>query len=138
MPQRYVVARTGEIPDGDAKAATIAGRELAIFNLDGEYFAMLNRCPHEGGPLCRGKRTSLYKSKKPGTYDVSRPGEILRCPWHGWEFDIRTGRSYLDPDKVRARAYPVTVENGEQVLAESLVAETFPVSFEDEYIVVEV
>jgi nitrite reductase/ring-hydroxylating ferredoxin subunit len=138
MPQRYVVARAGEIAPGDARPATVAGREIAVFNLNGEYFALANRCPHEGGPLCRGKRISLISSKRPGTYDVSRPGEIVRCPWHGWEFDIRTGRSYLDPEKVRSRAYPVTVENGGQVVAEALVADTFPVAVEDDYVVVEV
>ncbi|HEY5379695.1 MAG TPA: Rieske (2Fe-2S) protein, partial [Pseudolabrys sp.] len=127
MPQRYVVAKVDEIPAGGSKAVTVAHREIAIFNLDGAYFALLNRCPHEGGPLCQGRRTSLVQSKRPGTYDVSRPGEMLRCPWHGWEFDIRTGRSYCDPDKVRARAFDVTIEPGQRLVEGPYTAETYPV-----------
>ena len=134
---RYVVAKAGEIAPGESKPATIAGREIAVFNLDGEYFALLNRCPHEGGPLCQGRRTSLVESNRPGTYLTSRPGEMLRCPWHGWEFDIRTGRSYIDPNRVRTRAFDVTVEPG-QLLAEGpYTAETYPVSLDESYIVVE-
>jgi nitrite reductase/ring-hydroxylating ferredoxin subunit len=112
----YIVAKAGDIAAGASRAATIGGREIAVFNLDGEYFALLNRCPHEGGPLCQGRRTHLVQSKRPGTYDVSRAGEMLRCPWHGWEFDIRTGKSYCDPDKIRSRAYVVTVEPGQRVV----------------------
>lgn len=138
MPQRYVVAKADEIPLGESKAITVANREIAIFNLDGEYFALLNRCPHEGGPLCKGRRTALFESKRPGTFVTSRPGEILRCPWHGWEFDIRTGRSYIDPDKVRTRAYEVTVEPGERVADGPYTAETYPVSRDQNYIVVEI
>jgi nitrite reductase/ring-hydroxylating ferredoxin subunit len=138
VPQRYVVATAGEIPVGGSKAATVAGREIAIFNLGGEYFALLNRCPHEGGPLCEGRRTALFESKRPGTFTTSRPGEILRCPWHGWEFDIRTGRSYCDPDKVRTRAYTVTVEPGQRLVEGPYTAETYPVSVDENYIVVEI
>jgi 3-phenylpropionate/trans-cinnamate dioxygenase ferredoxin subunit len=135
---RYIVAKAGEIAAGQSKAATVAGREIAVFNLGGEYFALLNRCPHEGGPLCQGTRTSLVESSRPGTYEVSRPGEMLRCPWHGWEFDIRTGRSYCDPDKVRSRAYSVTVEAGERLIEGPYLAEQFPVLVEENYIVVEI
>lgn len=137
MPQRYVVAKVDEIPAGGSKAVTVAHREIAIFNLDGAYFALLNRCPHEGGPLCKGRRTSLVQSKRPGTYDVSRPGEMLRCPWHGWEFDIRTGRSYCDPDKVRARAFDVTIEPGQRLVEGPYTAETYPVLLDENYLVVE-
>jgi hypothetical protein len=66
---------------------------------------------------------------------------LLRCPWHGWEFDMRNGQSYFDPQRVKVRSYPVVVESGE-VLAQGLekgpyVAETFPVHVEDNYVIVE-
>jgi 3-phenylpropionate/trans-cinnamate dioxygenase ferredoxin subunit len=138
VPQRYVVAKAAEIPLGDSKAVTVANREIAIFNLGGDYFALLNRCPHAGGPLCQGRRTSLVESKRPGTFVTSRPGEMLRCPWHGWEFDIRTGRSYCDPDKVRARAYEAKVEPGQRVVEGPYTAETYPVALDEDYIVVEI
>ncbi len=135
---RYVVATAGEISAGGSKVATVAGREIGIFNLNGEYFALLNRCPHEGGPLCQGRRTALFESKRPGTFITSRPGEMLRCPWHGWEFDIRTGRSYIDPEKLRVRAYEVVVEPGQRLVEGPYTAETYPVSLDENYIVVEI
>ena len=75
---------------------------------------------------------------EPGEYRYSRRGEIIRCPWHGWEFDIRTGTSWCDPQRLRVRQYEVAVEPGAQVVEGPYVAETFPVSVEDDYVVVEV
>jgi 3-phenylpropionate/trans-cinnamate dioxygenase ferredoxin subunit len=135
---RHVVAATSEIPPGGRKLVTVKGRPIAIFNLGGEYFGLFNRCPHQGGSLCDGKLTGLLESPAPGTYVYSRKGEILRCPWHGWEFDIRTGQSYCDPDRIRTRAYPVQTAPGSRVVAGPYVAETVPVRVEDEYVVVEV
>jgi nitrite reductase/ring-hydroxylating ferredoxin subunit len=134
---RYVVAAASEIPPGGRKLLTVAGREIGVFNHAGEYFALLNRCPHQGGELCRGKLIGLVTSRKPGTFAVSRPGEILKCPWHGWEFDLRTGRSWCDPDKTRVRTYPATVEPGASVTDGSLLAKTFPVVIECDYVVVD-
>jgi 3-phenylpropionate/trans-cinnamate dioxygenase ferredoxin subunit len=63
---------------------------------------------------------------------------MLKCPWHGWEYDIRTGQSWCDPNDTKVRAYPVTVEHGETVAKGPFVAETFQVAVEQDYIVVEV
>ncbi len=87
--------------------------------------------------MCEGVQTGLIQSDTPGEYCFSRQGEILRCPWHGWEFDIRTGRSFFDPSKVNLRSYPVEVAGGEAVTHESYVAETVPVTVEAQYIVVD-
>ncbi len=57
-----------------------------------------------------GRLASFLTADVPGAYEFSRAGEILRCPWHGWEFDVRTGQSWFDPAKVRVRQYAVTVE----------------------------
>jgi nitrite reductase/ring-hydroxylating ferredoxin subunit len=109
MP-KYAVATVDEIPPSGRKIVEIAGRSIGVFNIDGEFFALRNRCPHEGGPLCAGRLCGLVTSDSPGDYQYSRPGQILRCPWHGWEFDVRTGQSWFDPRKVRVRAYEVTIE----------------------------
>jgi nitrite reductase/ring-hydroxylating ferredoxin subunit len=134
---RHVVATAQEIPEGGRKLVTVRGRPIAIFNLKGEYFGMLNRCPHQGGPMCEGLITGLRQAPQPGEYVFTRKGEILRCPWHGWEFDIKTGQSYVDPDKTRIRTYPVEVETGAAVVKGPYVAETIPVSVEEQYVVVE-
>ena len=99
-----------DIPPGGRKLVEVNGRAVVVFNLAGEFFALNNRCPHRGGSLCHGKLTGLVQSSEPGDYQYSRKGEIIRCPWHSWEFDIRTGQSWCDPGKVRTRRYEVSVE----------------------------
>src|SRR5262249_48610906 len=110
--RRYVVARAADIPPGTRKWVTVAGRPIGIFNLDGEFYGLLNRCPHQGGSLCDGLITGLAVGDRPGEFRMIRKGEMLRCPWHGWEFDIRTGQSWCEPAKVRARAYPTELPAG--------------------------
>src|SRR5881398_2806122 len=134
---RHAVATTSEIPPGARKLVTVKGRPIAIFNLEGEYFGLLNRCPHQGGALCEGAITGLLESPEPGKYVYTRRGEILRCPWHGWEFDIRTGQSYCDPKRFRTRAYPAHVESGASVVKGPYIAETLAVSVENDYVVVD-
>ena len=108
---RYVVARTDEIPDGARIIVEVGGRELGIFNIRGEFFALLNRCPHLGGPLCRGQLLNPVVSSGPGDVRLA-DDDLLTCPWHGWEFDIRTGQSYWNPEHLRSRNFPVGVEPG--------------------------
>ena len=135
---KHVVARAAEIPPGGRKLVTVRGRPIAVFNLGGTFYGLLNRCPHQGGPMCEGVLTGLIESDTPGEYRFSRGGEVLRCPWHGWEFDIRTGRSWCDPEKVTLRNYTVEVTRGRQVMEGPYVAETIPVTVEEDYVVVEV
>ena len=134
---KNVVAHVRDIPPGGRGLFEIGGRTIVVFNLKGEFFALLNRCPHSGGPLAQGRLTGLVQSDEPGRYKYSRRGEILRCPWHSWEFDIRTGKSWCDPSRVRARTYAVSVESGASLVEGPYKAETFPVTVEDEYVVVE-
>ena len=135
---KHVVAAVADIPPGERKLFTVRGRQIAVFNLGGEFYGLFNRCPHQGGPMCEGLTTGLIESGQPGEYRYSRPGEIIRCPWHGWEFDIRTGKSFCDPAKVNLRSYPVEVAAGQNVVEGPYVAETVPVTVEQDYIVVEV
>jgi nitrite reductase/ring-hydroxylating ferredoxin subunit len=132
---KHVVAPLEDLPPGSRKLVTIDGRPIAIFNVGGEFFALVDRCPHRGGSLCQGKLTGLVQSAEPGAYAYSRPGEILRCPWHGWEFDIRTGKSRCDPERVRAKSYPVAIEPGGELAEKAYAVETFPVSVEHDYVV---
>jgi len=134
---KHVVAPVDEIPPGGRKLVNAGGRAVVVFNLGGEFFALSNRCPHKGGSLCHGRLTGLVQSSQPGEYDYSRLGEIIRCPWHSWEFDIRTGKSWCDPQRLRVRNYAVSVEAGTTLVEGSYVAETFPVSVENDYVVVE-
>jgi 3-phenylpropionate/trans-cinnamate dioxygenase ferredoxin subunit len=115
---RYVVGTVDDIPVGGRKIVEIGGRSVGVFNVNGEYFAVLNRCPHQGGSLCSGRQSGVVTSNRPGDYTYGRSGEIIRCPWHGWEFDLRTGQSWFDPRAVRVRRYDVSVEPGSVLVAE--------------------
>jgi nitrite reductase/ring-hydroxylating ferredoxin subunit len=134
---KHVVAAVGDIPPGTRKLTQVNGRAIVVFNLGGEFFALNNRCPHRGGNLHQGIQTGLVQSKEPGRYDYSRRGEMVKCPWHGWEFDIRTGQSWCDPSRIRLRHYPVSVQSGTRLVAGPYVAETVPVSVEGDYVVIE-
>jgi nitrite reductase/ring-hydroxylating ferredoxin subunit len=135
---RHVVAAVGEIAEGERKLVTLEGREIGVFNVKGEFYALLNKCPHSGAELCRGMVIGLAQSDLPGEYKLTRPGEFLRCPWHGWEFDIRTGQSWFDPKKVRTRAYKTTIAPGAEIVKGPYVAETFSVRVEENYVVIDI
>jgi 3-phenylpropionate/trans-cinnamate dioxygenase ferredoxin subunit len=135
---RHVVARVGEVAPGSTKLVTVKGREIGLFNVKGEFFALANRCPHMGGPLCRGMIVALVQSDGPGSYRLTRRQEFLRCPWHGWEFDIRTGQSWCDPNDLKIRQFAVSVEPGATLVKGPYVAESFAVSVEEDYLVIEV
>jgi 3-phenylpropionate/trans-cinnamate dioxygenase ferredoxin subunit len=130
MAQRHRVATIAEIPPGSRKIVEIAGRSIGVFNVDGRFFAVKNSCPHQGGPLCLGPTIGLVTSSAPGDFPYEREGEILRCPWHGWEFDLATGRSVVDPNGIRVKSYPVELES------DVLQAETYPVEIEQETVIV--
>ena len=108
---RRRVCPVGDLRPGGSKIVPGGRHGIGLFNVGGTIVAINNYCPHAGAPICRGGITGTTESD--GSYEARwvRPGEILRCPWHGWEFDLRTGRSITEP--VRAvKTYPVTVEAG--------------------------
>ncbi len=107
---RHIVGRVGELPVGARRIVDVEGRSIGVFNVAGTFHALRNRCPHQAAPLCLGSIKGMTLPSKPGEYVWARDGEILRCPWHGWEFDLLTGRSIFNPHKTRVRSYEVTVE----------------------------
>ena len=134
---KHVVAAAAEVIPGDVKIVTVNGREIGLFNVGGAYFALLNRCPHAGASLCHGQVMGLAMSDDPGTYRIDRPGGMIRCPWHGWEYDIRTGQSWCDPQKVRVPRFDVASQAGAEIVKGPYIAETFAVTVENDYLVVE-
>ena len=108
--RRWPVARTSEIGPGECKLVEVKRHPIGIFNVNGGFVAALNVCPHELAPVCRGRVGGTTLPSAPGEYRWGREGEILACPWHGWEFDLLTGKALAD-QRVRLRLYPVTVED---------------------------
>lgn len=105
----WPVARVGEIVPGERKIVEVAGRSIGVFNVDGRIVAVLNVCPHELAPVCLGRLGGTTLPSPPGELRWGREGEILACPWHGWEFDLLTGKGLAD--KRRLRLYPVSVKD---------------------------
>lgn len=134
---RHVVAAVAEIPPGSRKVVEANGRQIVVFNLDGEFFALLDRCPHQGCPLSTGMLCGEVQSSTPGEYNYHRQGEMLRCAWHQWQFDIRTGKSWFDPRRTKVRAFPAHVESGAALQEGPYQAETFPVRVEESYVVLD-
>jgi 3-phenylpropionate/trans-cinnamate dioxygenase ferredoxin subunit len=112
---RYIVATAAELLPGQRKIVKVGGREIGVFNVNGNFYALRNVCPHKGAPLCRGRLRPLVVSEGVSHVDYQRDGEILKCPWHLWEFDIATGRSVHD-DSLWVRTYAVVREGDEVVL----------------------
>ena len=139
MP-RHVVAKAEDLPSGTRLRVVIDGRPILVLNIKGELFALTDTCPHKGASLLGGVLTGLVRSSEPGDIRYERAGEILRCPWHQWEFDVRTGRSYCDPKRWRLQSFPVGVEGPVQParIEGDLRAETFPVEQSGGEIVVDV
>lgn len=126
---KHVVGTTEEIPPGQRKIVEVGGISIGVFNVKGAYYALRNRCPHQGAPLCQGRLKGTALPSQPGEYLWAREGEILLCPWHGWEFDVTNGQSIFNPRRIRVRAYDVTVEPAAPE-EEDPAVETFPVTTE--------
>jgi nitrite reductase (NADH) small subunit/3-phenylpropionate/trans-cinnamate dioxygenase ferredoxin subunit len=93
MSDFVTVAKIGDIPPGTGRTVEVKGIWIALFNVNGRFYAVDNTCPHSGGPLGEGKLD----------------GEIVECPWHGWRFNVRTGERPDVPHFIVA-CCPVRIE----------------------------
>lgn len=100
---------------GERRVVEIEGKRIGVFNVDGDYYALHDRCPHMAGSLCGGPVTGTSLESEPGTFIYGREGELVRCGWHGWEFEISTGKCLVD-ERMRAKKYVVTVEDNHLIL----------------------
>jgi nitrite reductase/ring-hydroxylating ferredoxin subunit len=103
------VGSAAELQRDGRVIARIEGREIGAVLVRGEIRGVRNRCPHHGGPLCLGGVEERL-SGAPGNYDLAGKA-VLRCPWHGWEFDPATG-ACLDDPTLRVAVYPAKAEDG--------------------------
>ena len=118
-----VVGKVWEIPPGERKIVVpFRGRAgIGIFNVGGSFYAVRNICPHKHGPLCTGELSGRVDTDAPpssqGAFiSLEGLGEIVRCPWHQWPFEIATGRC-LVASEVRVATYPVKIR-GDDVVVE--------------------
>lgn len=100
MPTKTKIATVQDVPPGSCKTFEADGKKIVLYNSDGELYATTNTCAHQGGPL------------GDGLFD----GSVVTCPWHAWQFDVRTGEAIFDPGK-KIDTYPVHV-HGDDILVE--------------------
>lgn len=112
MPTKHYACKVDEVPDGQAKILTVSNMPIGIFKLNDGFHALLNICPHKGAALCEGPVCGTTKETDRTEFVYDRAGEIVRCAWHGWEFDIRTGEFLVDRS-VKTRAFPVSTEGAD-------------------------
>ena len=109
---KVVVARVDDFPDGDRKIIDVNGRSVGVFRIGSTFYAMRNQCPHHHGPLCIGHIMQRAVSDAPGQVTMTDGVPLIACPWHGWEYDLETGQSWLGPGHVDARKYDIAIEFG--------------------------
>ena len=116
MSDRIHVCATAELSEGEQRAVEVGKQEVGVFNVEGEYFAIANYCPHRGGPLCEGDVLPALEAEwnEPGERTEHRiTGDpAVTCPWHGWEFDLASG-DHLGDDSYTVPTFDVVVEDGE-------------------------
>jgi len=117
----HAVGTTDELDPGSRILTHLEGRQIVVFNVDGEYHAYTNWCPHQGGPVCEGLVTgttsaSFDREELETTLTWERDGEVLTCPWHAWEFELTSG-DCLSRGKIRLLKHDVRVEDDEIIVS---------------------
>lgn len=115
----HYVADREELQEGDRVIVDIEGSEIAVFDLDGQLYALANYCVHQGGPVCEGQVSgTLVADRDEDGWELryDRDNEIIACPWHGWEFDVQTGE-HLVQTGYKLPTYDVVVRDGEIYIA---------------------
>ena len=117
----HIVGTVDEVSEGERLLVEIKGRELGIFTVDGEYYAYVNWCVHQGGPICEGRLTGRQKAKfdrdtLETELEWTDKDGIVACPWHGWEFDLESGKN-ISREDVELPSYPVRVEDDEIIVS---------------------
>src|SRR3954451_15222831 len=110
------VGTVEEVRNAGCRIVEVDGRPVGIISVGDEFFAVHDRCPHMGPSLCQGTVSGTFLASAPHELVYGKHDRVIRCPWHGWEFDLETGRSLLEPARVGLKTYPVTVEDGYVVL----------------------
>ena len=111
-----VVGPASEIPVGGKKIIEADGFSIGVFNIRGEFFALKNVCPHAGAPLCQGHIQTTHRPSQVSEFVPALEGRVIRCPWHGWEFDIPSGKALYDRHS-RVATYAVeSDENGDLII----------------------
>jgi nitrite reductase (NADH) small subunit len=110
MPAWIAVANSDELPPNAAREFLVGEKLIALFRVGDEFFALDAICPHQGGPLAKGAISGTSGSGTSGSSSEGG-GCLVTCPWHGWQFDLKTGQQQIIRT-IRQPTYPVKIEEG--------------------------
>jgi nitrite reductase (NADH) small subunit len=105
-----------EVRRDGCRVVEVDGRRVGVISVGQEFFAIADRCPHMGASICAGSLSGTFVPAGPHELVYGMEDRVVRCPWHGWEFDLESGRSLLEPKRVGLRTYRVTQRDGDVVL----------------------
>ncbi len=103
------VSALDDLGVGERRIITAEGKSIGVFNTGSQIVAVLNICPHAFAPVCLGKLGGTTLPSEPGEFIWGRENEILRCPWHGWEFDLHSGQCLTD--RRQLKRFPVRIRD---------------------------
>ena len=110
----HKVGNLDDLPENDGLTVDVDGRPIGVFKIGEKVYAIKNICPHKRAPLARGTvEGTMLPTACAGDYNYGMEGQVLKCPWHGWEFDIESGKCLFGVSDSRIKTYPVSVRNGE-------------------------
>jgi len=114
---KLAVADRDGVKPGDVRCVTARGVKIALVCTSEDHlYALRASCPHQQGPLAEGSLEQMFDGDTTNDYRINTERWVLRCPWHYYEFDVKTGRAPANPDRYRVRTYPVSVEDGQIML----------------------
>lgn len=143
---KFIVAQVSEFLPGERRIVQVGVRSIGVFRLGDRFYGIRNRCPHQGGPLCSGHLLGDAVADEPGSAVIVNDPVRIACPWHGWEYDLESGQSFIGAGAPSVRSYGLTTATGAALLEElsadlgqlrpgPYTAETFAVKVEDEFVV---
>lgn len=98
------------------RMVNVGGRTVGVISVGEDFFAISDRCPHMGASMCTGSVNGTLLPSAPHEHVYGLDQRVIRCPWHGWEFDLESGRSLLEPRRFGLKTYRVTQDDGDVVL----------------------
>ncbi|SFE52650.1 Rieske (2Fe-2S) protein [Alteribacillus iranensis] len=109
---KYTICKKNELLPGEKKAVSVGKKSIVVVCTgDNEYHAIKNSCPHQGAELSEGRVGGTTVSQEVGVIQYDKINEVIRCPWHGFEFNVKTGCPLYPSDKTRIKTYDVQVED---------------------------
>ena len=115
---KHLIGTIADFPVGSRRVIDVQSSSIGIFNISGRLYAVRNLCPHHGAPLCEGSFSGTMMPSEPGEYSYGMDEQVIRCPWHGWEFDVTSGESLFGVDRRSAITYGVEVDEKSDVYVE--------------------